>query len=253
MLFSVLPNFIRKTKVASSFSTNSLSIETPPASSPRKLQESAAARQVGIFPPNETKTDLIIEENLFSRIGDSYHIKKQEGKLYRNLQVREKLSRAACDEMIFEDASTGEPKIVIVKYITSSGYRFNIYVTHPICDRQDPINRMNVTHRDRLYSFARVEQSSSTTRSLQVFVADDESSSPTYIIQQSKTMSYSAKNVIKYQGKTVASTCMYDENSHLLKVQAGTDACFMLCLLCIADEFVKQEWCETQRLLDDCF
>lgn len=191
-----------------------------------------------------------MEKSLFSRHGNTYPIKTIDGALYHNLRVRE---NEYCGlELVIEDASTREPSVVIVRYVSSNGYRFHIFVTRPTFDRQDPINRMHVKPKNRLYPLARVEQDHSCSiGTLQVFDAENDSRIPAYTIQRCQSFPYSSKYDINHHGLIVASTCKQDENSNLLKVKAGTDACFMYCLVLIADEFTKLpvEW-ETQECLD---
>jgi hypothetical protein len=248
MALSIIPHLFPKTKVGSSVSTYSESNASGKSSSSQ-----IKVHKISIFPPKETHTHLIVEKDLFSHTRDTYPIKSSDRMLYRNLQVREKECSGL--ELIVEDASTREPKVVIVRYIMPRGYRFHIYVTHPTHSRQEPIDRMNVKPKNRLYPLARVEENHSSSSSfLQVFDAENDSRTHAYTIQRTQSFPNCPRYVIKHQGKVVAWTCKDDEKSRrMVKVIAKTDASFMFCLVLIADEFTKQGLRNIQKNLDLCF
>lgn len=139
--------------------------------------------------------------------------------------------------MVLEDATTGKPEIVSVRYVKETGDTFHIYVTRPVYDEQEPINRMNVKFEERLYPLAKVERSSNI---LQVFLPEG-AASPTYTVHKARTISYPTKYWIKQHGKTVASAHRWTENSHMLEVNPELDAALMLCLVAIAEEMEKQD------------
>jgi hypothetical protein len=229
MTLSFIPSFMRKIKIVPSVSKYSDSTEkSKRSSSLHTIKEQKMA-------PIETWTNLIVRNGLFSRNGDAYPIKTIDGALYQDLRVREK-EHGGHELIIIEDAFTREPVLVIVRYVSIYGHRFHIYVTNPTFDQQEPIDCTNVRPKHRLFPFARVEKDHSSS-TLHVFDAENDFPMPAYTIQRTQSLSYSTEYEIKHHGKTVASTCKQDENSHLLKVKRGTDACLMYCLVLIADEF----------------
>ena len=235
MTFYNIANIFRHTKVDPRVPDAAENVGPPKRYFPEiRLPEKTDPRVLVryIFSPNEIPTRLIVEKNMFSRTSEAYPIMTaRSGAPFHNLQVRERLFKS--DEMVVEDATTGKPTIVLVRYIKQSGYRFHIYLTHPVYDCQEPINLMNVKRNERLYPFARAERASSKT----ILVTLEESqSNPTYTIHKALMVAYPTKFIIQQNNKAVATTQEWNENSNMLEVKPGTDASLMLCLAAIADD-----------------
>lgn len=232
MTLRSITNFFRYTKIDPILT----SVPVKPIETLKHVPEQAHPRALvqSIFSPHYIPTRLIVKDNLFSSSDEAVPIKTaRSDKPFHNLQVRERSSE---DELVLEDATTGKPKVAIVRYVNKSSCNYHIYTTSPVYKGQEPISRLHVKYNERLYSFAKVEQWANV---LLAFVPEG-SSDPCYTVHKAGATLSSANYLIKdTKGKTVASTHKWDKNSQLLEVSSGTDGTFMLCLVAIADEMTK--------------
>ena len=190
--------------------------------------------------PSQVKQELIVREKLFSWSGDSFKIKKRDGRPFgNNLFIRGKVF-AFRDQMVLEDGMTGEPIAICLRKFEMIGQTFKIYTTQPNFPGQRPSDRKH--NNTPLYTYARVERVPFSTEQ-RVFMeqAHQHSSQqlPSYTVNRAGSM-WPKKRTVRRQGQPAAfmegGTWEGNWNSYLITVAPGIDACLMLCLSAICDE-----------------
>jgi len=123
------------------------------------------------------------------------------------------------------------PVAVVAQF---SKHHFVVFSTRPVYFNQKPVKHLKID----LYAYATVKP---VGQVLHVFLEQESSDEPAYTIHSLRHVSHRShhltiQHIIKQHGFVVASTRYTQEDSYMLAVSDGVDACFMILLAAIADQ-----------------
>lgn len=195
-------------------------------------------------PSKSSPIELILHKTPFRGDGgNSYHIQTQDSNMimkpYHNLEIKGYKGTHNRNQMNLIDSTTEDPVAILIRPDTlSMKARYEIYTKDPIEKDQAP--SMTYAKKDgtlvNMYRYARMWNKSWGSDIFYIFmgkddVRDDKSPTPPYTCRRQKNELYMYKD-----GRQCAFVKHGVHHSLVIKLNAGIDPVFMICLAALLDD-----------------